>query len=249
MLEMALVENLQRTDLNPLEEAQAYQMLVEEYGLTHDEIAKRLGRNRATISNTLRLLQLPQEVRDALIQMPKSFTEGHARAVLQVLADADRIALTKQIIAQMMSVRQAEEMARRYNQGALQLTPDRRGASVRSQSVETMRIEQIFTQAIEMKVRVQRSVKGSGAITLYFNTDEQLETLYQRLSPGQSLLTLAAAPDTSAVGAHATRNGASNGHNGANGSVYSVPGDGMDGLLDETFDLTIIDADEPDADN
>ncbi len=128
MLEMALIENLQRTDLNPLEEAQGYLMLMEEYGLTQELVAQRIGRNRATIANTVRLLQLPEEVREALVTMPRAFTEGHARAVLQINGDAARINAMKQIIAQGMSVRQAEELARRMNERALGLANDRRGS-------------------------------------------------------------------------------------------------------------------------
>jgi ParB family chromosome partitioning protein len=181
MLEMALVENLQRTDLNPLEEAQGYQTLIEEYHLTQQDVADRVGRNRATVANTLRLLQLPAEVREALITMPKVFTEGHARAVMQVNGDTERITLTKQIIAQMMSVRQAEEMARRYNEISLHLTPDRRGGRVRQQSYDTRQLEEEFIRAVEMKVRLQRSTKGKGSLTLYFSNDDQLQTLYERL--------------------------------------------------------------------
>ena len=78
MLEMALVENLQRTDLNPLEAAEGYRMLIEEYQLTQDQVAERVGRKRSTIANTIRLLQLPPEVREALVKLPKAFTEGQA---------------------------------------------------------------------------------------------------------------------------------------------------------------------------
>jgi ParB family chromosome partitioning protein len=186
MLEMALVENLQRTDLSPLEEARGYQMLVEEYHLTHEQVATAVGRNRVTITNTLRLLQLPEEVQEALITMPKVFTEGHARAVLQINGDAERILATKQIIAQMMSVRQAEELARRYNEAALKLTPERRGGRVRQQSYETRALEEEFTRAVEMKARLHRSTKGRGSLTLFFTNDDQLERLYERLV-GQEL--------------------------------------------------------------
>lgn len=181
MLEMALIENLQRTDLNPLEEAQGYLMLMEEYGLTQELVAQRIGRNRATIANTVRLLQLPEEVREALVTMPRAFTEGHARAVLQINGDAARISAMKQIIAQGMSVRQAEELARRMNERALGIANDRRGSMTRSQSPETRVLEEEFTRAVEMKVRLQRTTRGKGQLTLYFTNNEQLQTLYARL--------------------------------------------------------------------
>ncbi len=236
MLEMALVENLQRTDLNPLEEAQGYVMLLEEYNLTQDQVAERIGRNRSTVANTIRLLQLPQEVRDALIQMPKVFTEGHARAVLQVNGEDERIALTKTIIAQTLSVRQAEEMARRYNQAALRLTPDRHGGRVRAQSWETQQLEQEFTHATEMKVRLQRSTKGRGSLTLFFTNEEQLQILYERLISASRNTPLLTGASTNA---------------NANGSFgYSItPVDGVDTLLDEAFDITFDGTDEPGSEN
>jgi len=182
MLELALVENLQRSDLNPLEAAHGYLMLMEEYGLTQEQVADRVGRNRSTVANTIRLLQLPDEVRDALLSLPSDvFTEGHARAVLMVNGDAERIALKNQIVAQKLSVRQAEELARRYNAASIRLTADRRGGNARAQSMETQALEHEFTRAIEMKVRLQRSTKGKGSLTLFFTNEQQLHVLYQRL--------------------------------------------------------------------
>jgi ParB family chromosome partitioning protein len=214
MLEMALVENLQRTDLNPLEEAQGYVMLIDEYGLTQEQVAERVGRNRATVTNTIRLLQLPAEVREALLTMPKVFTEGHARAVLQIAGDAERINATHKIIAQMMSVREAEELARRYNEAALRLTPDRRGGQVRQQSYETKMLEEEFVRAIEMKARLQRNTRGAGSLTLYFTSDEQLQVLYERIIGSQQALL-----------------------DGANSNGYSItPIAASDVLLDDPFD-------------
>ena len=181
MLEMALVENLQRTDLNPLEEAQGYRMLIDDYQLTQEQVADRVGRKRTTVANTLRLLQLPDQVREALLTMPKVFTEGHARAVLQINGEAERVDAMKMIVAQGMNVRQAEELARRYNAVALRLTPDRRGARVHQQTYETRQLEEEFTQAVEMKVRLQRNNKGKGSLTLFFSNEEQLQRLYDRL--------------------------------------------------------------------
>ena len=113
--------------------------------------------------------------------MPKVFTEGHARAVLQINGEAERIAAMKHIISQRLSVRGAEELARRYNEAALRLSADRRGGATRAQSPETRFLEEEFTRAIEMKVRLQRTTRGKGQLTLYFTNDQQLETLYSRL--------------------------------------------------------------------
>ncbi|HEY7974818.1 MAG TPA: ParB/RepB/Spo0J family partition protein [Ktedonobacterales bacterium] len=229
-LEMALVENLQRADLNVLEEANAYVTLVEEYALTHEQIAERVGRDRVTITNKIRLLQLPREAQDALMQLPKVFTEGHARAVLQITDESERVNATKLIITQMYSVRAAEELARRVNAATLSLTPDRRGGAARPQSFETQHLEQEFIRAIEMKVRLQRSTKGKGSLTLYFTNEDQLQTLYDRLVgqpyPGAS-------------------NGAAQNGSGRDsfdfGSLDSI------GLLDD--ELPIDGPDDPDSEN
>lgn len=181
MLELALVENLQRTDLNPLEEAQGYQTLIEGYHLTQEQVADRIGRNRVTIANTLRLLQLPAEVREALITSPTLFTEGHARAVLQVTGQEARITLKNEIIALKLSVREAEERARRYNELTLGLTPDKHGGRIRQQSYDTHQLEEEFIRAIEMKVKLQRSSRGKGTLTLYFTNEDQLQRLYEKL--------------------------------------------------------------------
>ena len=230
MLEMALVENLQRTDLNPLEEAQGYQMLVNDYGMTQEQIAERVGRNRATVANTLRLLGLPEEVREALITMPKVFTEGHARAVLQINGDNERIQAMQQIIARRESVRGAEEMARRYNEAALRLNPDRRGARVRVQSYETRQLEEQFMRSVEMKVRLQRSTRGKGSLTLYFTNEDQLQTMYERLvrtvearvvSDGQTPML----------------------------GYASSEAEHLDSLLDDTFDITFDGTDDSGSGN
>ncbi len=221
MLEMALVENLQRADLNPLEAAQGYVTLIEEYGLTQEQVAERVGLKRPTIANTIRLLQLPQEVREALITMPKVFTEGHARAVLQIAGEAERIHATQLIISQRMSVREAEEYAKRYTDAALRLTPDRRGARVAQQNYETLQLQEEFTRAVEMKVRLQRSVKGKGSLTLFFSTDDQLQRLYDWLVQSERT------------------GGPYNGGNGNGGLGFArESSESLDGLLDDAFDIT-----------
>jgi ParB family chromosome partitioning protein len=187
MLELALVENLQRTDLNPLEAAHGYQMLIAEYGLTQEQVAERVGRSRPAVANTIRLLQLPSEVREMLAKASDIFTEGHARAVLAINGgDAERIHAMQYIIANKLTVRQAEEYAKKYNEAALRLMPDRHGSAPRAQSVETRTLEQEFTRAIEMKVRLQRTTRGKGSLTLYFTNEQQLQLLYERIVRAES---------------------------------------------------------------
>ncbi len=115
MLELALVENIQRQDLNPLEEALAYRQLAEEAGLTQAEIAKRVGKNRATVANMLRLLSLPEDIKEDISE--GRISAGHARAILMLDDDASRRRLRDTIVKLGMSVRQAEGMARRMKEG------------------------------------------------------------------------------------------------------------------------------------
>jgi ParB family chromosome partitioning protein len=239
MLEMALVENLQRTDLNPLEAAEGYRMLIEEYHLTEQQVADRVGFKRPTIANSIRLLQLPPEVREALVTMPGVFTEGHARAVLSIITgDANRISAMQHIVADRMSVRAAEELARRYNQMELRLTPDRRGARVTPASYETRALEEEFTRAIELKVRLQRNTKGKGSLTLYFTNEEQLQAIYDRIVQ-QGM------PADRPFIVSSNGNGS-----GSGGLGYGVEDGGSDGgLFDDTFDITFGGGEEPGSDN
>jgi ParB family transcriptional regulator, chromosome partitioning protein len=236
MLEIALVENLQRADLHPLEEAAAYASLVEDYHLTHEQIAERVGKERSTVTNKVRLLQLPQAVRDALLKMPTVFTEGHARAVLQINDEQAQIKAMQLIVAQNYSVRQAEELARNANAAALSLTADRRGGGARPQSYDTQLLEQEFIRAIEMKARLQRTTKGKGSLTLYFTNEEQLQTLYDRLVGAGPVFGLNGV--NGASGTHG--NGASGGQSYDFGSLDSIGS-----LLDDGLPLD----GEPDGDN
>jgi ParB family chromosome partitioning protein len=254
MLEMALVENLQRADLNPLEVAQGYVTLIEEYNLSQEDIAQRVGRNNSTVSNTIRLLQLPEVVREYLLRMPKVFTEGHARAVLQVTGEAERIHAAQRIISDRMSVRAAEEMARRMNEATLSLTEDRRGGKARPQSYETRQLEDEFRHATELNVRLQRSTKGKGSLTLYFNNQDQLQLLYQLLvaargavggSPTNALdlSELRDVLEASGFGGvtGASGNGARNGAHGPERATMDGDAAGERTALDDAFDVTFDD--------
>ncbi len=111
MLEFALIENLQRKDLNPIEEAEAYQRLNKEFGLSHEEIAERVGKNRATITNTIRLLNLPDEIKEMLKR--GELTEGHARALLQAETEEKMVELAQRILKEKLTVREVEKLAKK----------------------------------------------------------------------------------------------------------------------------------------
>ncbi len=171
MLELALVENIQRADLNPLEEATAYQQLADEFGLTQERIAERVGRSRVSVTNTMRLLRLPDEVKEALLKA--QITEGHARALLMLDEEAEQILALRTIIRKSLSVRQTEELVRR-----LQLTIQ--GATrQRTRSPETEALESEFREALGTKVELYRSQKG-GKLVIHFYSEEDLQALYDR---------------------------------------------------------------------
>jgi ParB family transcriptional regulator, chromosome partitioning protein len=183
MLELALIENLQRADLNPIEEALAYQSLLQEFGLTQEMVAKQVGKDRSTITNALRLLQLAPKVREALINQPTYFSEGHARALVGIASEEDQITAMSKIIALRLNVRQAEELAARMKAAqdveaaAQQVIASRAGRH----SPEDEDLETQFRHTLMVKVDLKRNAKGKGTIVLHFNNEEELERLYTRI--------------------------------------------------------------------
>jgi len=174
-LELALIENLQREDLNPMEEAQAYERLITDFGLTQEEVARRVGKNRATIANMLRLLRLPPEVQQWLRE--NRLTTGHAKALLS-LSDLDAILdSAKKIIQGNYSVRQAETLVARYANNSLKDDPaGGRGAIDPNVKAAIHALE----QALGTKVTVHES-GGKGKIELHFFSFEEMNRLYEGL--------------------------------------------------------------------
>jgi ParB family chromosome partitioning protein len=179
-LELALVENLQRTDLNPMEAARAYRALRDQFGLTNETIADRVGKARPTVSNTLRLLDLEPEVQQAI--EGGRISEGHGRAMLGLAVTGQRelLALT---VARGLSVRQVEELARRFRDIAAGAGRQARAARVADAEVE--RVEDDLRRALGTKVRLARSRRG-GRIIIEWYGDEELERLYERLTGGNA---------------------------------------------------------------
>lgn len=172
-LELALVENLQRADLNPLEEAMAYQQLSEEFGLTQAQIAQRVGKSRAAVANAMRLLRLPDRVKRALAE--GEITEGHARALLPLEEEALQMEVVKRIRREGLNVRQVESLVRRL----LATPPETRSAEVR-RPAEFVALENDFREALGTKVRLIREGKG-GRLIIYFYSDEELQALYDTI--------------------------------------------------------------------
>jgi ParB family transcriptional regulator, chromosome partitioning protein len=174
-LELALVENLQRADLGPMEEAHAFQALLDEFGLTHDAIAQRLGRAKSTISNTLRLLDLHPEVQVAIAD--GRLTAGHARAILG-LPTPQQAHVAKTVVDQGFSVRQSEELVRRLREPR-----PARPARERLPDPDLERVEDDLRHRLGTKVTLARSRRG-GRIIIEFYSDEELSQLYDRLIGG-----------------------------------------------------------------
>ena len=173
MLELALVENVQRSDLNALEEAMAYRQLVDEFALTQEQVARRVGKSRVAVANTLRLLKAARGVQEALLE--DRISEGHARALLGLeQAEAQEAAL-KTVLKHGLNVRQTEDLVRRL------LGQDREEQRpAREVSPETRALEARFREALGTKVNLTRSGKG-GRVVIYFYSDEELDALYERI--------------------------------------------------------------------
>ncbi len=175
-LELALVENVVRSDLSPLEEAAAYRQLIEEFGLTQTEVAERVGRSRVSVTNTLRLLTAPDAVQNALTA--GHITEGHARALLGLPTGADQVAMLEAIVLKGWSVRQTEEAVRKWvtePASAKQDAPPPR-------DLDAVRLEDRFRSALGTRVSLKRPPEGgAGSITIHFHSDEELQGLYERI--------------------------------------------------------------------
>jgi len=174
MLEIALVENIQRNDLSPLEEAAAFQQLINEFGLTPDAVAERVGKSRVAIYNTLRLLKLPGQIQAALMQ--GEISEGHARALLSLSSAVDQLAVLNEIKAHDLNVRQTEELIRRLN--SPKTTEKKAQRDQRWQGAKEY--ESRLREALGTKVALMRSRKG-GRIIIEFYSEEEFEALYEKL--------------------------------------------------------------------
>ncbi len=168
MLELALVENLQRTDLGPFETATAYKHLAEDFGLSHDEIAVKVGKKRVTVTNTLRLLKLPQRILDALASA--QISEGHARALLSLPNAQAQTAAFTTVVKKELSVRQTEELVRQL----VGHKPARPAKS--SRPAETDALAARLRESLGTKVTLRRGPRG-GTIIIHFYSDEELNAI------------------------------------------------------------------------
>lgn len=172
LVELALVENVQRTDLNPLEAAEAYRQLSEDFGLSHEEIATRVGKSRTTITNTLRLLNLPESIQKSLVG--GEISEGHARALLSLPTPQAQSAALQVIIKRDLNVRQTEELVRQMTGQRIERPPKPEPAP------EIKALEERLRSHLGTKVSLNRRRKG-GTLVIHFYSDEELDALIEAI--------------------------------------------------------------------
>ena len=173
LIELALVENVQRADLNALEEAEAYRQLVEEFGLSHEAVAKRVGKSRVAVTNTQRLHGLADVVKQALVD--DKITEGHARALLTLSTQKAQTSALQIILNLSMSVRQTEELVRKL----MGQKPVKAKKPIKNADLHD--VEKRLQRSLGTKVALKHGKKG-GTVTIYYYSDEELDALLEKLT-------------------------------------------------------------------
>ena len=172
LLAAALIENIQREDLNPIEEAQAYRRLVDEHHLTQDQIADAVGKDRSSVANYLRLLKLPTEVRSNL--SAGALSMGHARALLGLSDEGEQLRVAREVVAKTLSVRETETIVKKGTQ-------PRAAREEKPTDVHTRAAEEKLRFAMGTRVRIVRKGKG-GRIEIDFQNEDELQRLYEQLT-------------------------------------------------------------------
>ena len=191
-MEVSLIENIQRENLNPVEEARAYAYLLTQSGIKQEDLAKRVGKSRPAIANSVRILNLPDKMLDALEK--GYFSSGHARALLSVENPADQEILFSKIIDEDLSVRQAEDLAKDLNSGkrAINKLPlEEKPQKMDDKAPVLQLLEEKFLSAtgykIEIKGKVKNGIIKKGKVLIPFSSEEELEQIYQIVAPGGEL--------------------------------------------------------------
>ncbi|MCR5731567.1 MAG: ParB/RepB/Spo0J family partition protein [Sphaerochaetaceae bacterium] len=177
--EVALIENIQRENLNAIEEARAYKDIIEKSGMSQNELADMVGKNRTTITNSLRLLQLPDTIQDDLVS--GVLTAGHARAILSLVNPSDRIILRNRIVEKDLSVRDAERVAESFNEGKKLIVKKN---VVKANDAIKQEVEDKFLEAFGTKVQVTGNLRR-GKVVIPYKSKNDLERLYSLLSKGE----------------------------------------------------------------
>ncbi len=180
-LEQALLENLHREDLNAIEEATACQQLIDEFGFTQETVAKRLGRSRSAVANTVRLLQLPDEVKAMVVD--GSLSAGHARALLGVISEKRLIKLAREAASDGLTVRMVEEAARASSPDANDIKQTRDRPASADRGVAVLELESLLSDHLDTKVDVTLG-KGQGKLVIQFADLDDLERIYRVMLQG-----------------------------------------------------------------
>lgn len=175
MLEIAMIENLHREDISPIDKANGFKRLIDEFRYTQNQISQIMGMSRSAVANTIRLLDLPQNIQDALHR--KYITEGHARAILCIKGDRERDLALKRIIGSQMSVREAEELSRIFEKNS---KGNGKNGNGNCYSADELRLIEVLQEKLGTKVHVIRNGEG-GKIEIDFYTDEDLNRIFDAL--------------------------------------------------------------------
>lgn len=173
-LELAIIENIQRENLNPLEEGLAYETLIQKYSYTQEELAKNLGKKRSTISNTLRLLKLPEEIKEMIVE--GEIKEGHARAILALIDESSMLKLSKKIIEENMSVRKTEEIVKEEKKNKIA-----KKNILEEKTIEIEEIENKLVSYLGTKVKIKNEKTNKGKIEIEFYSDGDLERILETI--------------------------------------------------------------------
>jgi len=183
-LEIALIENIQREDLNPIEEAKAYRKLMERNNLSQDSLAKKIGKKRSTVANSMRLLKLPEDMQISIVN--GELSSGHARSILSVINPADQRILYNRILNEHLSVREAERQAAGFNKGIRSSEKERDKSSYpKLVPPEVQEIEQRFLDILGTKVSLKGDMK-KGKIEITYYSKEDLERVYDIITGMES---------------------------------------------------------------
>jgi ParB family chromosome partitioning protein len=177
-LEQAVVENLHRADLNGVEEAAAYRQLIDEFGMTQEEVARRVGKSRSAVANTLRLLQLPAVVQRLIAN--GELSAGHARALLAVPDPVTQIELAKRVVEEELSVREVEKLVQAASRSRREPAPERSPATEGSRAASVLEIERLLGERLDTRVTVSMS-RNRGRVIVEFADLEDLDRIYREL--------------------------------------------------------------------
>ncbi len=172
VMELALIENLQREDLNSIEEALAYKSLIEEYKMTQEDISKKIGKSRPSIANSLRLLQLPEPIKNLIAE--GKITQGHARALLAISGEKRQLELADKIIGEQLNVRQIEKMAKETKE------KKKKNSLMNNYQIEINQLEERLKSILGTKVTIQHK-KNKGKIEIEYYSNEELERILELL--------------------------------------------------------------------